>query len=171
MTRTQDSEVPVSPHGDTRLASSGIVRRATVADIDALIEMGKSFLSYSKYGQAVPFDHDQMAKGLCGVIDHGVIFVAEKHGEIIGGLVGARSQMWFAPDTLIASELAWWVKPEHRGSKLSIRLLHEFERWGKANGAKLIAMSDLVIDGDNPAGRLIEKLGYALVERAHVKGV
>ena len=63
------------------------------------------------------------------------------------------------------------MKPEHRGSKLAIKLLREFERWGKERGASHVVMSDLVIEGGTPAGQLFEKLGYVLVERSHVKGV
>jgi len=147
------------------------IRYATVADINSLIEMGKDFLSYSEHGKSVEFDHDQIAQGLCAVLDSGVIFIAEIDGQIIGGLVGCMSTLWFAPSTKIAVEMAWWIKPEHRGNKFSIKLLQEFERWGIKMGAKQIVMSDLVIDGDTPAGRLFEKLGYVLVERSHIKGV
>lgn len=165
------SEVPVSPQTATRLPSSGLVRHATVADIDALIEMGKDFLAYSAYGKSIQMDHDQMAQGLCAVLDDGVILVAERGGEIIGGLVGKMSNVWFNPNIKVAAELGWWVKPEHRGSKLSIKLLREFERWGKAQGASFIALTDLVIGNETPVARLFEKLDYALVERAHLKGV
>lgn len=159
------------PQTGTRLTPSSMVRRATVMDIDVLIEMGRGFLAYSAYGQSVPFDQDQMARGLCAVLDAGVIFVAEKDGEIIGGIAGCMSALWFSPSTKIATEMAWWMKPEHRGSKLAIKLLREFERWGKERGASHVVMSDLVIEGGTPAGQLFEKLGYVLVERSHVKGV
>lgn len=165
------ARVSVTPQHGITVSSSGEVRRATVADIDALIEMGRAFLAYSAYGKSVPFDRDQMAIGLCSILDSGVIFVAEKDAKIIGCIVGIMNGLWFAKDTKVAAELAWWVAPEYRGGRLSIKLLREFERWGVEQGVKHIVMSDMVIDGEMPVARLFEKLGYALVERAHMKGV
>ena len=91
--------------------------------------------------------------------------------KIVGCICGIITNFWFARNTKVAAELGWWVNEEHRGSTASIRLLQAFENWAKEHGVKAITMSDLVINGDTPAGPIYKKLGYELVERAHVKGV
>ncbi len=150
----------------------GAIRKATVHDVDLLIGMSTPFFAFSGYSKYFSIDKDQVAQGLCAVIDSGVIFIAETNaGEAIGAIAGVISNLWFAPSVKVASELGWWVNQKHRGSLLSIKLLHEFERWAKNNGATRVAMSDLIVHDEMPAGKLFEKLGYAVVERAHIKGV
>lgn len=148
-----------------------MIRQATVKDVDDLIEMGKRFLDYSAFSGLTKVEDDDLARGLCSVLDNGVIFVAEKEGKIIGGICGMMSKFWFAPRTNVAAELAWWVDEEHRGSMSSIALLKAFEKWAKQNGAQVISMSDLRIDEDYPAAPLFTRLGYSVAERSHVKGV
>lgn len=171
MTRTQSCEVPVSTSQHNRLRSNSVVRIATVKDIDALIDIGGSFLNYSAYGSMINVSKDDVARGLCSILDTGVIFVSEKNGEITGGIAGVMGSIWFASQIKVATELGWWVNEKNRGEIASIKLLRAFENWAKENGASHIVMSDLVIRDDTPAGHLFEKLGYVLTERAHIKGV
>jgi GNAT superfamily N-acetyltransferase len=147
------------------------VRRATVLDVDELVELGRSFVAYSAYGNMVSVSDDDIVRGLCNALDNGVVFVAERNNRIVGGIVGLKNSLWFAPHVKVATELAWWVRPEDRNTPAAVRLLRRFERWAAEQGATHVAMSDLVIDGDTPAGKLFEKLGYTLTERSHIKGV
>lgn len=147
------------------------VRLATVSDVDALVELGRKFVSYSNYSNMISVSDDNIARGLCGILDVGVVFVADKKGVIVGGIAGAMSSLWFAPHVKVATELAWWVREEDRNTPAAVRLLRAFEIWAADQGASHIAMSDLIIQGDAPAGKLFEKLGYTLTERSHIKGV
>lgn len=147
------------------------VRQAKVSDIDALVELGRNFVWYSSYGSMIDVADDDIARGLCQVLDHGVIFVAERNGEIVGGIAGIMNSLWFASHVKVGTELAWWVKPESRNSSAAVKLLRAFESWSAEQGASHVAMSDLVISGEAPAAKLFEKLGYTLTERSHIKGV
>jgi len=147
------------------------VRQAAVSDVDALVELGRNFVWYSSYGSMINVTDDDIARGLCQVLDHGVIFVAERKGEIVGGIAGVMNSLWFAPHVKVGTELAWWVRPDSRNSPAAVRLLRAFESWSAEQGATHVAMSDLVIQGDTPAGKLFEKLGYTLTERSHIRGV
>lgn len=148
-----------------------MIRRGTIDDIDALIEMASPFLNYSKYSEFTEIDPDEIAFSLCNILDNGVIFVAEIDGKVVGAIVGMMSQFWFSRKTKLAAELAWWVKAEHRKGTVGIRLLTTFEEWAKENGATVVSLSDLKVADIYPAGELYEKLGYVATERAHVKGV
>lgn len=101
----------------------------------------------------------------------GIVLVATIDHEIVGGIVGAVAPLWFNPTIRIASELSWWVSEEHRGGTVGVKLLWAFEAWAKEQGAAVVSMSDLVIGGEMPAGRLLEKLGYVATERTHIKKV
>lgn len=149
------------------------IRPATHEDLDALLAMGEQFFTFSRLAQFAVFDRGTALNSVVALIDAdtGVCLVAVVEGEIVGGIVGVLAPLWFAPSCLSATEFAWWVKEEHRGGTAGVKLLRAFEQWAKDNGAAMVSMSDLVIEGATPAGRLFEKLGYTVVERSHVKKV
>jgi GNAT superfamily N-acetyltransferase len=71
----------------------------------------------------------------------------------------------FGPYSL-ATETAWWVEPDKRGSGLGLQLLQAFEYWAKEKaGAAMISMSSL----DDKVGEMYTKQGYKLYERAYMK--
>jgi GNAT superfamily N-acetyltransferase len=147
------------------------VRRGTIEDIDALVDMGGRFFAFSAFSEFVPFDPDAVRAGLIALLDGGVVFVAEREHQIVGGIVGAMTSVWFNPDARTATELGWWVDEEHRTTSAGIKLYRAFEAWAKEQGAHAIVMSDLVIRGVAPAENLFMKLGFTTVERSHVKKV
>ena len=147
------------------------VRPATPDDIDAIAVMGARFFDYSRFGTLVHWDHETVKAALLQVHEAGVIFVALRDEAIAGFLAGALASIWFAPATLAATEFAWWVEPEHRQSAAGLKLLRAFEAWAREQGAALTVFSDLVLDGETPAGDLFACLGYVVVERSHVKRI
>jgi GNAT superfamily N-acetyltransferase len=147
------------------------IRHAQSEDLDALIDMGAHFFGYSEFSRFATFDKDAARASLLAIMQTGVVMVAEVEGEIAGGIVGVLAPLWFNPAFLAATECAWWVKEEFRGGTTGVKLLWAFEEWAKQSGAAMVAMSDLVINGEMPAGRLFEKLNYVAVERSHVKKV
>jgi RimJ/RimL family protein N-acetyltransferase len=160
-----------------RVASMCTIRPAEPKDLDALTDMGAQFFAYSTFAKVVQFDRDAARAAIARYAAPGtmltdpdsVVLVAEVEGEVVGGLVGFIGPMWFNPAARVATELAWWVAEEHRGGTAAIRLYRAFEAWADKQDADVIVMSDLVIEGETPAARLFEKLGYATVERAHIK--
>lgn len=153
------------------------VRLATPDDLNTLTRMGERFLAFSPLAQVVEPDPYAMREVLERFAKPGTllaesdtaVWVAEKEGEVVGGLVAAISPVWFAPHARVATELAWWVAAEHRGGTAAIKLHAAFERWAQAHGAHAQVLSDLVVDGEPTAGSIIERLGYTLAERAHIK--
>lgn len=131
--------------------------------------MGARFLAWSPYGQKLGYRVTDIEAGLNRMLAAGgVCFVAEREDRIIGAIVGILSELWFRPGVPVATELAWWVDPDARGAT-GIRLLRRFETWAIEKGAGLIALSDLVVDGVEPADKLFRSLGFTTVERSHIK--
>lgn len=82
-----------------------------------------------------------------------------------GFVAGITSKFPFGPD-LVASEIAWWVDPEKRGSGLGLHLLQAFEYWAKEKaGCKMLSMVTL----SEGLEKLYLKQGYKLYERAYMK--
>lgn len=148
------------------------IRHATDADLDTLIALGERFFAFSRFVDFVPFDAAHARASLAHIQQSGVVLVAEaSDGRIAGGIVGAMVPLWFNPSVRVAAEMAWWVDEEFRGTSAGVKLARAFEQWGRERGAAAVSMSDLVIDGETPAGRLFEKLSYRVVERCQMKKV
>lgn len=152
-------------------APASTVRRAVIADLPRLVEMGRQFLAAS------PWAHVEVAEERAGdleavirrIVAHGAAFVAEHNGRVIGGILGVISPVWCIPSHSFATELAWWVDEEHRGGRVSVRLLRAFEGWAYAEGATGVVVSSLGADGTSRASKLIEALDYKVVERSYWK--
>ncbi|MBP6203361.1 MAG: GNAT family N-acetyltransferase [Azonexus sp.] len=148
------------------------IRAATPDDIDTLVEMGREFFASAPYSRFIAYDPDSIRDAVIGMVQFGCALVAEAGGQIVGFIVGHMAPTWFNRSQWVATEFAWWVAPDHRGSTAGVRLLQAFEAWGVSRGAVAVVMSDLILDdGGAPAGRIFDRLGYAVVERSHAKGI
>jgi hypothetical protein len=85
-------------------------------------------------------------------------------------LAAMMTTVWYSPSTKMAHEMMWWVNEENRGTIASIKLIKAYENWARENGADLIAMCDLVIEGQEPVGTTLNRLGYEMSERTYIKG-
>jgi GNAT superfamily N-acetyltransferase len=147
------------------------IRTATHDDAFACAEMGMPFVEYTEYGSFLKPTIEELEQVVHRMIDGGVVFIAKDGDKMAGMMIAAMTSFWITPSTKVAAEFAWWVNKEYRGGRAGLKLLHAFEEWAKENGASVVVLSDLVINGDEPLKNLVGKLGYTLTERTHVKRV
>lgn len=147
------------------------IRRATVDDADALTRMAMEFIAYTPHGELIDIDCNALRRSVVSMIDSKVVacFVAELDGELVAMLVGAMMPLWFAPGIPMATELAWWVDVRARGTTMSVRLVREYERWARENGARFITMSSLELDNGPNVGSMLARMGYSPAETTHIK--
>jgi len=148
-----------------------MVRQATEQDIEQLTAMARDFIGYSAYGTMIEPSDDDIHAGISAIIRSGGMFVAEVEGKVVGAIAGAIAPMWFAPSIVCAIELAWWVDPAHRMTRIPFRLMAALEGWAKNAGAKFLCMSELVVDGETPIAKMLARMGYINTERSHVKEI
>lgn len=147
------------------------VRRGTTEDIDALVEMGGRFFTYSAFSGFIKFEKEAARASLNVLVDTGIILVAVHDDQIVGGIAGVIAPIWFNQGARTATELAWWVDDEFRCTSAGIKLYRAFEQWAKAQDVDAIVMSDLIVSNSAPAEKLFQKLGFTTVERSHVKRI
>tara|TARA_B100001013_G_C24510068_1_gene402645 strand:+ start:231 stop:752 length:522 start_codon:yes stop_codon:yes gene_type:complete len=96
--------------------------------------------------------------------------IAEKGDEAIGAIVAMLEPCWFSGEK-IAYDMFIYVAPEYRGRPTAMRLIKEYERWARANGALEICLG--VLTGIHPAqtGSVYERLGYQKVGSNFVKEI
>ncbi len=144
------------------------VRQAKIQDRDEFVRLANLFLAESSY--PIKMNLMKLMTSFLRAIelDEIVLFVAEDGDKLVGMLVGVVNESLFSNDK-IASELAWFVEREYRGTSVALRLLAEFEKWAKLQGCSFIAMIDL--HRVNNLENMYNKLGYELAEKTYMKKV
>lgn len=116
-----------------------MIRPAKHSDVPRLIELGTLLHATSSYS-TMNFCPDKSAAFLHELINgQGVVFVAEVHGEVVGGMAGAVTEQWFSND-LIAYDYSIFVEPSKRNGVIAVRLIQTFQEWARIKGAKQIYM-------------------------------
>ena len=151
-----------------------IIREATSEDCQAVARLGAEFVGKLKMPRVGSVDATRLEATFNAVHSNsdGVVLVAEADGEVAGFLLGMALPLWFDSLDWSAAELAWWVDPKHRGGSTAARLVRAFEDWAKGRGVARVVLSDVEFaDAAQPAGALIERLGYTMTERAFAKAI
>lgn len=120
-------------------------------------------------GSPLELDRGEFAK-LCASLsagDCGAFWAAFDADGRICALIGGHVHRAPASKTLRASELAWYVQPEHRGGTLGIRLIKEFEAWAKSKGAKSLIMASFETSPTKEVGQMLARMGFRQLETYH----
>lgn len=147
-----------------------IIRPATLGDVDAIVAMSQRFYDASDYPALYGPMAKESAAGLAIItMDTGVMLVAEEAGAVVGMVSLHVEPFLFNPDSpkKTASELVWWIEPEHRGGMLAARLLKAVNAACDAIGA-IPRMATLA--GSPPqAGALLQRMGYTPTETYYTR--
>ena len=142
-------------------------RDATLADLPRLCELFERFRvssPYAQYGPPNPAVSTALLERLIAA-DDGVILVTE-HDGVVMGLIGLLVSPHPMSGERVATELLWWLEPEHRGA--GAWLLRRAERWAQAQHAVRM----LVVSPQSPdVDCLYQTLGYAPMETAWHKSL
>lgn len=105
-----------------------MIRLATHDDVDFIYSCGEKFYATLDYG--VRIGRDKGIAFIRMIIDHaqGLALIFECDGKLVGCLLAVCQDHPFAPCTM-ASELMWWVDPEFRGRRESLKLFDTYEYW------------------------------------------
>jgi hypothetical protein len=134
-----------------------VIRKATLDDLQEVIELGAEFHAACPYSQ-VPLDREAWGVFAGKLIENGVVFLSD-HG-MIGGVLNA---IFFNPNYLTAAELFWWAPKEGQA------LLAAFEAWAIENGAKALQFAGLRNERSAAIERIFARNGFRPTETAYFK--
>jgi len=144
------------------------VRKARSSDSLDFALLAKAFLKESKF----PFNLDvaKLLENFELAIENPdfCLFLLEDGGDLVGMLVGGIASPLFSKDR-VATELAWFVEPEHRDGRAAYKLLASYEKWAKDSGCSFVTMVD--IDTLESLEPLYTRKGYTLTEKTYVKEI
>jgi GNAT superfamily N-acetyltransferase len=117
------------------------IRPATLDDLDVLMDIGEAMHKESPRFSRMSYSQAKVLQTFIDLInaDCGLLVVAEQDGEIIGGIAAMVAPHWFSHD-LMASDLALFILPEHRGGMTAVRLIKHYIGWAGEKGAVITQM-------------------------------
>jgi len=147
-----------------------VIRDAVIGDVDALVNLGTSFLAQTPYGALLPTQPAAIAGIMTRLIESpdGVLFVSVDRAGTLTGMLGALCFVHPLSGEWVASEFYWWVEPAARGGLDSLRLLKLTITWARAQGAVRLHM---IAPEGSGVGRLYRRLGFVPVETAYQKNL
>lgn len=139
-----------------------MIRRAEIADLDAIVQMGRLFMATTEYGAHTATNAEQMEKTVAGLITSttGVIFVSEDKGGALNGMIGLIVFDHHVSGEKTAGEAFWWSELPGAG----MRLLDRGRTWAAEHGATKLQM---VQPAHNTSlGTVYERMGLKKIEVA-----
>lgn len=108
-----------------------MIRTATIYDMPVLIALARELVAESRFSDFGFIEAKCQAQfeGLIG--GAGVIFIAEKDGEVVGGMACGKSEDWFSDIPLIY-EFGVFVRRSHRGGFHGARLIKAYVAWARS---------------------------------------
>ena len=144
------------------------VRNATQDDIPRIVEMARTFYADSGYTAIAEASIPSLAGLAIITMESGVMLVAEADGAVVGMACLFVEPFTFNPSVMVASEIAWWVDPAHRGSLLAKEMLSVIDDRCKALGVNVIRMATLA-NSPPQAAALYERLGYTKADSYYMR--
>lgn len=147
-----------------------MIRRATLDDIGVVVELGALFHAEAGWSDICEYVVEDTSKTLAHLVDdeNGILFVAEKDGEIVGMCGGLAHPIYFNHGHKSGQELFWWMKPGLRDGT-GRQLLDAMENEARSLGCQSWAM--IALDKVQPElmGRLYRMRGYRASEHSWIK--
>jgi GNAT superfamily N-acetyltransferase len=143
-----------------------LIREATPADREAVLDLGERFITAPPYNALFPtFNREHAATfGFDLLLHWGVVIVAEQEGQIVGALLIEALPHVFTGTSEIAKEVVWFMAPEHRRGLAGVKMLRFAEEWCRQNGVKVLIMVAPAAHPD--VGHFLRRTGYTDLETA-----
>jgi hypothetical protein len=117
-----------------------MIRAAEHADIERVVDLGQMLHEASTFS-AVAFSRKKVTNLMHSLIDGaGALFVAERDGELIGGIAGGVSLYWFSDTDKLAFDYAFFIDPTKRNGITALKLIAALKIWARGQGARELKM-------------------------------
>lgn len=148
-----------------------MIRLATKDDLPRLLTLGKEMHEESNYA-SFSYYQEGVEKMLTSLLDGGgVIFVAERGGEVIGGIAGMVYSPFFTKDK-VATDMGLFISKTTRGLMTAPLLIKTFTNWAEEQpGVKQIRPGISLGGKTEGVSKLYERCGYQTVGAVFMKEV
>lgn len=144
-----------------------MIRAAEPEDFNEILDMSARFWLETQFSE--PFERDHTVNMVQLAYDHGLLAVVEIDSKCVGFCAGVKSPILGSSKALGATEVGWYVYPEHRKGKNGIALLLFMEGLVKEQGIKYWTMVSMQSSMPEEVGRMYERMGYFHSETCYTK--
>lgn len=145
-----------------------IIRSATLADVQAVLDMSADFYASTPFKEWGPMDREQVESLVLGMIKDHILLVAEVDGKVIGMAGLLLIPFMFNPEVKHASEVVWYIDPSYESKGVGIALLKSMEEEARDRGAEIISM--MALSTSPPvASKAYKAMGYTETETMYSK--
>jgi GNAT superfamily N-acetyltransferase len=144
------------------------IRKATEADLPAIVRMSACFYPTTCYPLLCPMDEASVEGVARACMGSGVLLVAEHDGEAVGMVGLIFSPFMFNATKTLAYEVVWWVDEAARSTGAGRALLSAVEPACREAGADAVVMIHMA-NSPPQAALLYERAGYAHTESSYTK--
>jgi RimJ/RimL family protein N-acetyltransferase len=147
-----------------------MIRPAVEGDMPRLLEMAMRFYPMTSYWKIskMELDIEYVSALILGMIENGIVNVAEVDNKVIGMIGLIVMPFLFNPKYTTAGEIIWWVEPEFWNGGIGRELLQSVTERAKEKGIHTVQMIGLV-ESPIQAGQLYESEGYNMTEGVWTK--
>lgn len=143
-----------------------MIRQAEEKDFDAILDMCEEFWGHTQFVE--DFDRSHTLDMVALSCSHGLLVVADD-GEIFGFMAAIKSPLLGSRQAWMATELAWYVKPEKRGKLVGVQLVSALERLCIKQEVKYLNLAYMQTSMPETVRKLYERMGYELQETLYTK--
>jgi RimJ/RimL family protein N-acetyltransferase len=138
-------------------------REITGEDFDALRDLGRMMHEEGSYSHLEFSDRRLFETFERYMNDPDRIGIIAMKGDKPCGMIGGYVSKYYFSDELVAGDIAWFVVPEYRGSRVGLHLLDAFENWAKAKKVSELRIGISTGVNMEAFDRLMKKRGYSMV--------
>lgn len=138
-----------------------MIRAATEADIERIVEFGAQLHAESRFAR-LPYSVDKcraLAASMVAEPDGHCALIAERGGEPIGVMLGFIDEHFFT-DARVASDVMLYIVPQCRGGLAGPRLLDHFTAWALSKQVEMVEIGISTGVNVEASTRLYQRLGY-----------
>jgi N-acetylglutamate synthase-like GNAT family acetyltransferase len=139
-------------------------------ELETLCVFGKAFCESIN---THTFDKFSFLKFVHAILSkkRGKVFVLELDNKVVGSVGVVASPCFYNNNILRVQECFWWVDPEHRNSRESVKLFNKVEEWAKEINAHQVMVSSTATLNPEKLEKFYIKKGFKKVDINYVKDV
>lgn len=142
-----------------------LIRKATLKDIPALIELGRTIHAESELS-ILSYDSEKLSQTLKDLVESKrethCFFVAEdSERRLFGAFIGCVEEYFFSY-SLVAHSIVLYVDPKWRGSPAAVKFIHAFRKWALNRDVAQICIGVATGVTIGRTDRFLKRLGFKM---------
>ena len=137
-------------------------------ELQTICKFGREFAKESGAGE---FDDLSFLKSIHDILStkRGKVFILEIDNQVAGMVGMLAHPCYFNRKNLRVQEIFWWVDPEYRNTKESIKLFYKVEEWANEIKANQVMVSSTAVINTDKLEKFYTKKGFRKMDINYVK--